>query len=48
MITERGRVPLAPYLAENDIIVNCTLQDTAGPLTYLQTEDLAALPARAA
>ena len=41
VITERGRVPLAPYLAENDIIVNCTLQDTAAPLTYLTTEDLA-------
>ncbi|HEU4811100.1 MAG TPA: N(5)-(carboxyethyl)ornithine synthase [Nocardioides sp.] len=42
VITDRGRVPLAPYLAENDIVVNCTLQDTAAPLTYLQTEDLAA------
>ena len=36
VITERGREPLAAYLAENDIIVNCTLQDTAAPLTYLQ------------
>jgi alanine dehydrogenase len=42
VITDRGRVPLAPYLAENDIIVNCTLQDTAAPLVYLQTEDLTA------
>jgi alanine dehydrogenase len=42
VITERGREPLAAYLAENDIIVNCTLQDTAKPLTYLQAEDLAA------
>ncbi len=42
VITERGRMPLAPYLAENDIIVNCTLQDTAAPLTYLHDEDLAA------
>lgn len=41
VITDRGRVPLAPYLAENDIVVNCTLQDTAAPLTYLRTEDLA-------
>ena len=41
VITDRGRLPLAPYLAENDIIVNCTLQDTSAPLTYLQTEDLA-------
>ncbi|MCW2764081.1 MAG: alanine dehydrogenase [Nocardioides sp.] len=42
VITDRGRVPLAPYLAENDIVVNCTLQDTAAPLVYLQTEDLTA------
>ena len=42
VITERGREPLAAYLAENDIVVNCTLQDTARPLTYLQTEDLGA------
>jgi alanine dehydrogenase len=40
VITERGREPLAAYLAENDIIVNCTFQDTSRPLTYLQTEDL--------
>lgn len=42
VITDAGRVPLAPYLAENDIVVNCTLQDTAAPLTYLHTEDLSA------
>ena len=42
VISERGRVPLPDYLAENDIVVNCTLQDTAHPLVYLQTEDLAA------
>ena len=35
-------MPLAPFLAENDIVVNCTLQDTAAPLIYLPTEDLAA------
>ncbi|MGB0100529.1 MAG: N(5)-(carboxyethyl)ornithine synthase [Nocardioides sp.] len=40
VITDEGRVPLAAYLAENDIVVNCTLQDTAAPLTYLRTEDL--------
>ena len=43
VITERGRVPLAPFLAESDIIVNCTLQDPNGPLMYLQTEDLNSL-----
>ena len=41
VITDRGREPLATYLAENDIVVNCTLQDTAAPLTYLQTADVA-------
>ncbi|MCY4727388.1 N(5)-(carboxyethyl)ornithine synthase [Nocardioides sp. STR2] len=41
VITDEGRVPLAPYLAKHDIVVNCTLQDTAAPLTYLRTEDLA-------
>jgi alanine dehydrogenase len=38
--TENGPVLLAPYLAENDIVVNCTLQDPNAPLTYLRTEDL--------
>jgi alanine dehydrogenase len=42
VITERGHVPVAAFLAENDIVVNCTLQDTAAPLTYLATDDLAA------
>lgn len=40
-ITDRGRVPLSSYLAESDIVVNCTLQDTNAPLTYLKREDLA-------
>ncbi|WP_028638131.1 N(5)-(carboxyethyl)ornithine synthase [Nocardioides sp. URHA0032] len=40
VITERGREPLAAYLAENDVVVNCTLQDPAHPLVYLQTEDV--------
>jgi alanine dehydrogenase len=40
VITERGRVPLAAFLAENDIVVNCTLQNPNAPLTYLHTEDL--------
>lgn len=40
--TERGRVPVASFLAQSDIVVNCTLQDTAAPLTYLTLEDLAA------
>lgn len=42
VITERGRVPLAPFLAASDIVVNCTLQDPNNPLTYLRKDDLAA------
>ncbi|WP_183095282.1 N(5)-(carboxyethyl)ornithine synthase [Nocardioides stalactiti] len=42
VITERGREPLPAYLAENDIVVNCTLQDTAQPLVYLQDDELGA------
>ena len=42
VVTDRGRVPLAAYLAENDIVVNCTLQDTNAPLMFLDLADLAA------
>ncbi len=38
--TEDGPVRLAPYLAESDIVVNCTLQDPNAPLTYLHIDDL--------
>jgi alanine dehydrogenase len=41
-LTPDGRVPLAPYLAEHDIVVNCVLQDTNAPLTFLDDEGLAA------
>ena len=34
---------LAPFLAERDVIVNCTLQDPASPLIYLTNEDLPTL-----
>jgi alanine dehydrogenase len=40
--TDDGPVLLAPFLAENDIVVNCTLQDPNAPLTYLRLDDLAA------
>jgi len=40
VITDRGRVPLAPFLAESDIVVNCTLQDPNAPLIFLRAEDL--------
>ncbi|KQO84176.1 alanine dehydrogenase [Frigoribacterium sp. Leaf263] len=38
--TPEGPVALAPFLAANDIVVNCTLQDPNAPLTYLRTSDL--------
>ena len=40
--TDDGSVALAAYLAENDIVVNCTLQDPNAPLTYLSLDDLGA------
>jgi alanine dehydrogenase len=39
-LTEDGRQPLAEFLAGHDIIVNCVLQDTSAPLTFLIEEDL--------
>jgi alanine dehydrogenase len=41
--SDSGRVPLAGFLAEHDIIVNCVLQDTDVPLIFLVDDDLAAL-----
>lgn len=38
--TDEGPVALPEYLAANDIVVNCTLQDPNAPLTYLRLEDL--------
>jgi alanine dehydrogenase len=40
-VTEDGRVPLAGFLAEHDIVVNCVLQDTDAPLTFMTDDDLA-------
>jgi alanine dehydrogenase len=42
-VTERGRVPLAGFLAEHDVIVNCVLQDTDAPLTFMTDHDLAVM-----
>jgi alanine dehydrogenase len=39
---ERGRVPLADYLAAFDIVVNCVLQDTSEPLMFVTDGELAA------
>ena len=42
-LPDGGRQPLAEFLAGHDIIVNCVLQDTAAPLTFLIEEDLPTL-----
>jgi len=42
-MTDDGRVPLAEFVADHDIIVNCVLQDTAAPLTFLIDDDLGTL-----
>ena len=35
-----GRIPLADFLAEHDIVVNCVLQDTDAPLMFVTTDEL--------
>jgi len=35
-----GRIPMAAFLAEHDIVVNCVLQDTDAPLMFVRTSDL--------
>lgn len=40
VLTDDGPVALAPYLAEHDLVVNCTLQDPNSPLMFLNDEDL--------
>jgi alanine dehydrogenase len=40
VMTESGLAPLSGFLAEHDLIVNCVLQDTNAPLTFLVDEDL--------
>ena len=39
-LREGGRVPLAAFLAEHDIVVNCVLQDTDAPLMFVTSDDL--------
>jgi alanine dehydrogenase len=39
-VTKDGTVPLAGFLVEHDIIVNCVLQDTDAPLTFMTDDDL--------
>jgi alanine dehydrogenase len=42
-VTEHGRVRLAGFLAEHDIIVNCVLQDTDAPVVFMTDDDLATM-----
>ena len=42
VVEEHGVTPLAPFLAQHDVVVNCTLQDPADPLLFLRTADLPA------
>jgi len=41
VMLDDGDAPLAAFLAEADIVVNCTLQDPNAPMTYLTEADLA-------
>lgn len=38
--TPDGSVPMAEFLAGNDIVVNCALQDPSAPLIFVTTEEL--------
>jgi alanine dehydrogenase len=42
-VTDRGKVPLAGFLAEHDVVVNCVLQDTDAPLMFMTEADLGAM-----
>ena len=39
-VTPDGAVPLAEFLGEHDVIVNCVLQDTDRPLVFVTDEEL--------
>jgi alanine dehydrogenase len=40
VLAECGPAPLAAFLAEHDIVVNCVLQDTDAPLMFVTSADL--------
>ena len=40
--TPEGPVPAASFLADNDIVVNCVLQDPGAPLIFVTEDDLQA------
>jgi alanine dehydrogenase len=39
-LRDDGQVPLAAFLAEHDIVVNCVLQDTDAPMTFVTADDM--------
>ena len=43
--TPDGRIPVARFLADSDIVVNCVLQDPGAPLVFVTGKDLAAFTA---
>jgi alanine dehydrogenase len=43
--TEDGPIPVAHFLAENDIVVNCVLQDPGAPLVFVTEDELTAFTA---
>lgn len=43
--TDEGLVPVADLLADNDLVVNCVLQDPDAPLVFVTEPDLAAFTA---
>jgi alanine dehydrogenase len=40
VVREGSRLPLAAFLAEHDIVVNCVLQDTDAPLMFVTDDEL--------
>jgi alanine dehydrogenase len=42
---EDGVIPVARFLADNDIVVNCVLQDPSAPLVFLTADDLTSFTA---
>jgi len=45
VLSRDGNILLPEFLTSHDVVVNCTRQDVAAPLTYLRTEDLAGFAA---
>ncbi|MBV5246105.1 N(5)-(carboxyethyl)ornithine synthase [Mycolicibacterium sp. PAM1] len=44
--TPDGRIPVAQFLSDKDIVVNCVLQDPNAPLTFVSEDDLSSFAPR--